>query len=83
MQPEHRHLNTLFLSWVFTLFIRFECPTGNFTGVCADIFGARLTVAALSLQRLPLTFPPTVFGRRSGTASVPRPDSASTVSVAL
>lgn len=67
----------------FYIVFRFEFLTGNFTSVCAVIFAAWLIVAALSLQHLPLTFPPTVFGGRSRTGSVPLPDSASTLSVTL
>lgn len=82
MQPEHKH-GSLSSCNIFYTVIRSECLTGNFTSVCGDIFGARLTVAALSLQHLPLTFSPTVFWGRNRTGSVPMPDSASTVSVTL
>lgn len=82
MQSEHKHGALAYPS--AAEFLRcYQIWVSNFTSVCADIFGARLAVAALSLQHLPLTFPPTVFWGRSRTHSVPLPDSASTASVTL
>lgn len=53
------------------------------TGLCADVLGARLGVAALALQGHALAVPPLILRRRSRAGPVPASDSASTPSVTL
>lgn len=51
------------------------------TRLCADVFGAGLSVAALTLQGHALTLPSTILGGRIRAGSVPLSDAASTLSV--
>lgn len=61
----------------------FLFPGPEVTCLRADVFGAGLTVAALTLQGHALTLSPTILGRRIRAGSVPLSDAAAALGITL